>query len=542
MVDLNKSFGLSRTLLGLSCFLLSSCAVTGSDYETKLNNAPASYGILVESEQSKSSLVKDSQISANFYKDYQDPFLNKLVEIALRHNYDLNDAWINLKQAENQLKLSGINMHPSLDASLNSSYRKQLYDEKKISRSSGANLGISYEVDLFNRLEHSQQASYEAYQASKYDLQAMRLAIIEKTSEYYWKYLYAQEALKLAEQQLQDSQKRLDLIQAKVASGAVDGLEYDRALVNHRNVEQNLYLREYELTLAGNALCTVLGFNTETDLIKLLSDPAITVAQIADNSTVNVDDNIEEGTINKGNQYNTLNSISGTVSKANVMPMSFYSRLSSSFVPNVNVDQPVSLLKKRPDLMAYEARLKEQMASLQVAKDDFYPTIKLNAVLSASDSASLIKFFTDPLGSISGAIALPFLNYNELSVKEDNALLSKERAQLNFANGFIVAVQEVADKFNEMRYNEKLLASANDELRLTASNYQRIEQKYKVGASSLSDLLDAADSLRSAQNKVIQSKRELLISSMMLMVALGGDSTNTPVETITPKISKKVVS
>lgn len=514
MVDFNKTFGLSRTLLGLSCFLLSSCALTENDYETKLNQ-PASYGVLVEHEQSKGTLLNNSQIPLNFYKEYQDPYLDQLIEIALKHNYDINNAWINLKKAENELRLSGINMHPTLDASLNSSYREQMYDNNDISKSSSSSLGISYEVDLFNRLEHSQQASFEAFQASGFDLQAMRLAIIDKTSQYYWKYLYSREALKLAEQQLKDSQKRLDLIKAKVSTGAVDGLEYDRALVNHKNVEQNLYLREYELTLSSNALCTVLGFNTEADLIKILST-------------------------NQKNQQAYSQNNQGTNSM--ISPVIFNSRLSSSLVPTINVDQPVSLLHKRPDLMAYEARFKEQIANLQVANDNFYPTIKLSALLSTTDSSSLVKFFTDPVGSLSGVISLPFLNYNELSVKEDNALLEKERAQLNFANGFIVAVQEVADKLNEMRYNEKRLLSAKEELDLTISNYQRIEQKYRVGSSSLSDLLDAADSLRSAQNKVIQSKQELLNSSMTLMVALGGDSSSTNIDSIEPQIAEQIAN
>ena len=75
-----------------------------------------------------------------------------------------------------------------------------------------------------------------------------------------------------------------------------------------------------------------------------------------------------------------------------------------------------------------------------------------------------------------------------------------------------------------MSYQEQLLKSIGSEYLLTKSNYERYLERFRYGSASISDVLDASDSLRSAQTRLLSCKRDLLNASMMLMIALGGDS------------------
>lgn len=518
MVDLDKYQGLSRTLLGLSCFLLTSCGINETEYESRLSyEAPSGYGRLVNKESSLAEVEGDaiaptntvvpltpSTVGSNatalgpnlqvkvegsggltpaFYHSYHDPKLTALVERALSYNYDLTSAYLNLRQAELELGLARANMHPTVSASISSSASRELENSSTGSnRSSSGNLGIAYELDLFGRLAANERASFESFKASAYDYKAMRLTIIQRTCEYYWNYAFAQEALQLAQEQLQASQQRLNLVKVKRDSGAADGLEYDQALVNHRGVEQTVYQRAYELTAARNALNTLLGWYSNQD------------------------------------------------SAQDITPLA----LEHTTCPQITVPLPASLLSQRPDLMAYEARVRSAYARVDEANANFYPSFNLNAGVNGGASESLVKFLTDPIGSLGASITFPFFNYNELSLQKESALVERERAQLDFVNGFITAVQEVSDALNELSYQEQLQLSTQDEYLLTANNLKRYEERYRYGSASLTEVLDASDALRSAQNRLLSSKRDLLNAAMTLMIALGGDSFTQPTPSTQP--------
>ena len=354
MVDLDKYKGLSRSLLGLSCFLLTSCGINETEYESRLSaQAPSGYGRLVNKESSLAEVDGDpvapnstivpptpstmgnmptalgpngTKVAAQggliqaFYQSYNDPKLTALVERALSYNYDLTTAYLNLRQAEVSLGLAQSNMHPTVSASISSSASRNLEQDTGSNRSASGNLGIAYELDLFGRLAANERASFESFKATAYDYKAMRLTIIQRTCEYYWNYAYAQEALQLAQDQLAASQQRLKLVQAKRDSGAADGLEYDQALVNHRGVEQTVYQRAYELTAARNALNTLLGWYSDQDV---------------------------------GKDITTL-------------------ALEHTVCPQIEVPLPATLLSQRPDLMAYEARVRAAYARVDEANANFY--------------------------------------------------------------------------------------------------------------------------------------------------------------------------
>lgn len=492
MIEFNKAKGLSRTLLGLSCVFLTSCALTETDVGEKelYVDVPSSYGQTINEPSSRANLTNDTRLDLDpsFYKKYRDPKLDAVIEKALAVNYDIRSAYINLKKAEVNLSLTSANMHPTVNASLSSSSRKDLSSgDSPTSKSSSANLGISYELDLFGRLDAAERASWQQFKASAYDYKAMRLTVVQKASQYYWNYAYAKEALSIAKEQLASSQSRLALIKSKMENGAADRLEYDKAMVNNLNVEQSVYQSSYELTAAHNALTTLLGLNPDTDVDSMVKDMSL------------------ETTRN----------------------------------PYVDVALPATLLQNRPDLMAYEARLRSAYASIDEADANFYPSFNLSGSVTTGNGEGLTKFFTDPIGALGAAITLPFFNYNELSLKKDSALLDRDKAKLDFVDGYIKAVTEVADALNSMSYQEQLIKSARMEYTLTKSNYAGYEERYRYGSASLSDMLDAADSLNSAQVKLLGCKRDLLNASMSLMIALGGGSFNDDSATakITPNES-----
>lgn len=486
-MDFSSSKGLSRTLLGLSCFLLSSCAMNETEYTPQMKT-PYEYGQIVGQAPRHAKLSTDQDLTQDFYKVYKDENLNALMERALSYNYDIRSAYFNLQQARVNLGLAESDFHPTVNAGINGGVSKDLSSSQPSTKNSGTSLSISYELDLMGKLSAQERVDFESFRASAYDYQAMRLVIIERCAEYYWQYAYSKEALKLAQEQLVDSQKRLELIKSMVQYGAADALEYDQALVNHRTVEQTVYQREFELNAAHYALTTLLGLTPDEQLDNLINPQALV----------------------------------------------------ESRCPVVKLELPSTLLQNRPDLRAYEARLRASIANVDLAKANFYPSFNLSAGLSTGSGNTLGRFLTDPLGTLGASITLPFFNYNELSLREESSLIETDQAKLDFANGFINAIQEVSEAMSNLSYQERMIRSSFNEFKLTKRNYSRFVERYREGLSSLSDMLDASDNLRSAQMKLLGSKRDLMNASMSLMVALGGDAYDAEASLILDEASQTI--
>ena len=115
-------------------------------------------------------------------------------------------------------------------------------------------------------------------------------------------------------------------------------------------------------------------------------------------------------------------------------------------------------------------------------------------------------------------------------------MTQKDISELDFVNTYINAVREVSDAVSNITYYKNLVSKTEHEYTLARQNYNRYSERYRYGASSLNEFLDAADTLRSASDKYLNAKRMVLNSSMDLMVALGGDTQEEKIEDLLQNI------
>lgn len=462
----------SRRAAGAALLLsltLASCTLTHSRYERPQLEEVAGYH--------NDEMFTQGAIAPDFYRSFGDEHLTAAVEAALERNHSMQSAYLSVLSALAALGIEQAALHPTAEASLGTQASRALDRHDHAQRATSAGLSLSYVLDLFGRLAAARRSAFEEFRATAYDYLAMRLSTIAGTALAYYEYVYSYEALLSGIQDVLDSRRRLDIIQYRFALGAVEGLDYDQAMVDHLNVLQTLNSRYNAYDLAHNALTTMMG-RTPDQVIALSS-------------------------------------------------------LDRSVIPVFSTDVPARLLARRPDLMAAEARIRAALSTHDQRTLGFFPEITLSAgVATGSDGVLFERFLANPVGTLGAAAAFPFLSFNELRLQREQARLELEQARLDFVNAYIVAVQEVYDALSTVRYDYQLVLSARREYALTRSNYDRYLEKYRVGSSSLSDLLDAADALRSASISLLAAKRDSLVSCVDLMVALGGDTNEDSVRRI----------
>lgn len=464
----------SKCIALVSLICLSACSLTHSKYESELKPSNSAFA--------HSQYFKGGNIQKDFYKSFQDKHLNNIIDKALTYNYSLNEAYINVQLAYKQLGLTQSDQYPDLNASMSTNASRALDINDKSKKSSSLQITTSYSIDLFGKLSAATKGDYFNYEASAYDYLAMRQSLIASTAYAYYQYVYSYEDLLLGFLDLVEAKRRLNIVKVKYEAGQVDALEYDVAYVNYLTVEQSLYQRLNSFETSKSALCILIGQDV-ADFIAI-----------------------------------------GTLDKVRV--------------PKFSLVLKAQLLQRRPDLQASEARVKQALALKDEANLSFFPQINLQASLGTSSGVLFSQFLQNPIGSLGAAITLPFINYYELKLQQDMSLLELDKAKLKFVNDYLTAVADVYDKISSFMYQKQMLKSTYLEYKLTKQNYIRYKQRYILGKSSLSDLLDASVQLNSAERKLLQAKRDVLVSSINLMVAQGGDNDEQSFNDLQKQVSK----
>ena len=439
-------------------FLLTSCSAFFTDYK--------------EPEFAKESFFKGSsrysgpEIKENYYLAFNDKILNDIVKKALENNISLKKSYLNVQRALLEIDLASSDHNVDLSGNLSSSSsRRTDYHDHSVKRSS-ANFSAKYQLDLFSKLDASDEAALQSYKETAYDYLAMRNTVIATTLKAYWNLAYARQALKIAKEDLSDSETRLKLVENKYNAGAADSLDLDDARINHLKIKQQLFSRVQNLKNASNALNVLLG-NTLIERIET-------------------------------------------------------SNLEDSSLMDFSLSVPAKLLENRPDLKKNEANLKKMYALYNRAKMDFFPDFTLNASISSGDTNTFFRFLENPVATLGSAATMPFLNFNSLNIKRKQALTDIQIAELTFVDGYINAVAEVYDCIAALNYCSRNLKLSEESLTLAENNYRRYFERYQAGLVSLNDFITSADNKRTAKINYLEAKLSRLTKSVDLITALGG--------------------
>lgn len=460
---INRRFRLQKKRIALvaallsSSLLLSSCSLFLSDYKRPTLPEISSYNALQ---------LNTAALPTRYWEVFSDPLLNVVIEKALSGNFDLERTALKVQKARIAADLSDQDRYVNVQSSLSADAGRALSHHDSLQKSSDSSFAISYQADLFGRIEAQNRTAYEEYGAAVYDDQAMRLTVVENTAKAYWKYAYCKKAVLIMQECVEDSQKRVSLVRSKFNAGAADASQLDTARINDLKMQNSLEEAKSELAQARTALNILLGEGADRDHEVFLPDGAAVKA----------------------------------------FPL----------------DVPSALLEKRPDLMASEARLRAALSKTDEALSAFFPQLTFSAGIKAGSATTFADFLANPLGSLGAVLTLPFVNFHRLSLERQSALKDHEIAQVDFVSSYVNAVKEVYDAVTLVSFDEKKLSNAKAQYALAAVNYDRIFARYRVGTSSLSELLDAADDKRNSSLASSESVRALLSDEIALMAALGG--------------------
>jgi multidrug efflux system outer membrane protein len=450
---------------------LVACGSVSPDYQRPAAPVPAQFPLVTDGGSGKTAAA-----DMPWQTFFADPRLQQLIQIALDNNRDLRVALLNVEQAKAQVDSRNADRWPTVYAG--GGVTRGVASDGSVGSTFNAGVSIpatlSFEVDLFGRLHSLSDAAFAQYLASTQAGRAAQISLVGAVASNYIALQADSALLDLALQTLATREDSLKLIQLRFDKGASSQLDLSQAksLLEAARVNVSQSMRQRMLDL--NALNLLLGQAAPVELTAAGIQTPVPMAELP-------------------------------------------------------VGLPSELLLRRPDVLQAEQQLMAAHANIVAARAAFFPKIFLSTSVG-SVSSQLEGLFKD--GSFAWSIApqllIPIFDAGRNQANLTVAKVSREVAVAQYEKAIQSAFREVADALagratlgEQARAQQAQTLAETERARLT-------ELRYKNGASSYLDVLDAQRSLFVSQQAALQLQAQEQQNLATLYRVLGGGWTAEP--------------
>lgn len=407
------------------------------------------------SEPPNVDLNEDIKIN-EWWREYQNATLNKIISLMLENNAEIAVAQYNFLTAVSRYKLINFDLYPTLTGNLGASLARDLNLGERSNAFSNS-LNLSYELDIYGKVRDEKSAAQFSAKASEYELESLKLSLINSTIDNVFELIYFNDVAKLLEEYIQNLEESHRIYALKYELGRVEELDL-------LNIEQSLL--NAKQSLLSNAQNKELVVKNLKDLL-------------GKNENFKVLDKLDEFTLGDFKE----------------LPVDF----------NISLD----ILANRPDVKAQAASLNSAFKDYKSMQKSMFPSITLGGSLSGSDKELGQSFKLLNLGG-SLQISLPFLDYGRVKQNVQISRFSYESLKANYAQTLQSAINEFYSCFLDFEFNTKLyenIKAINDKQALITAAYL---QKYEYGRTELKDYLDAKNSHINSSQEILRSRLNLL--------------------------------
>jgi NodT family efflux transporter outer membrane factor (OMF) lipoprotein len=335
-----------------------------------------------------------------------DPALDALLQLAEQRNRDLAQAALRLQAAGLQLAQGQLRLTPSAAGTAGTSKPLDPSLPNSISRSSGLNLGVAWEADLWGRIEAQKRLDVAQQRAAQTDVHAARLSLRSRVAELYWQIASAQQQAQLATQQAGIARELLEATRLRVREGKLAPIEIDRAAASLQLSEVRLADLQADTRQARLQLALLLD--------QTPPGPLLPEARLPDD-------------------------------------------FPAVALPDAT---PAQVLARRPDVQRSRAQVDTALARLQVSEAARYPTLSLSGSLG-SGGASLSDLFKNPIASLNSNLVVPLIDWRRLDLQRDGARTELELSALQLRETLARALTEIESAWlDDERFRQQLAANA----------------------------------------------------------------------------------
>ncbi len=449
-------------------WLLAACAV-GPDFQPPQTVLSDQF-VSVEGVQ-----LSAADVERDFWKSFQDPTLDALVEQALAANHDIRIALARLREARAVRGEAQFDRMPTTTADAS---RTQARNADRLAQAPGsdaqsyyqAGFDTSWELDLFGRVRRNLEAQTALLQSAEAAVYAAQVSVTAEVARNYLELRGAQQRLQVAQRNGANQQESLDLTTARLDAGRGTQLDVARARAQLD---------------ATRSTIPDLEAQTNASMLRLA--------------------------VLTGSQPQVLRTRLSTAQSVPAVPAV------------LSIGTPESLLRRRPDVRIAERDLAAATARIGVAVGDLFPRISFIGSwgFDAADAGDLgrtgsesyafgpsIRWAAFDLGRVRQRI-------RQREAATDGALARYEQTVLR-------ALQETDESmttYAKSRIKQQYLQSS---AAASAQAAQLARARFDNGAADFLTVLDTERTLLEAEDRLAQGETQTATALLAMYKALGG--------------------
>jgi multidrug efflux system outer membrane protein len=181
------------------------------------------------------------------------------------------------------------------------------------------------------------------------------------------------------------------------------------------------------------------------------------------------------------------------------------------------------VLTRRPDVRAAEQQLIAANANIGAARAAFFPRITLTGSAgSASNQLSGLFKSGSSAWSFAPQLLLPLFDAGRNQANLDVAKVSRDIAVAQYEKAIQTAFREVSDSLAGRATLGEQVRAQEAQTNAEAVRFKLADLRYRNGAASYLDVLDAQRSLFAAQQALVQVQAQQVQNQVTLYKVLGG--------------------
>lgn len=432
------------------------------------DNTPTQYKSMIKKSKKVSDDYKYAYVNMDFWSQFNDEILNGYIDKAVKNNYDLKMASLNVKEYYENVKLQFSNELPKLTAGYSPNY-------VKMPGSSDADWIFatpaiaSYEADIFLKNRDKTKSVKKLYEASQFDERAAYISVASAVGTTYLNIVRLDKIVDLQQEIVELRKEIYDLMLKRNREGitsTADTIKANKALV------------------AG-----------ETDLIEYQKQRDFLLHQLA-----------------------VL--IGESPANAEELTRTSYDKI--VFSGNIPSEISSDVIVQRPDYLKAEKMVEKAGIDVRVAKKEFLPSFNIMG-LALFNAANIGSSWTtkNMLASIGAAGMLPLFTGGSLTANLRLKKTEYERVLQNYYKTNLTAIQEVNDALVSVKKDTEKMERTQKQADLEKTDFMYNRDKFNQGVISKLDLIQFKENLLSIDKLVAQQNIECMVDYIGLYKAAG---------------------
>ena len=458
----------------ISTALLSGCAV-GPDYERPDVNAPEQFRSAPTSGQAIPEVNTAATPADAWWKGFNDPVLDELVDAGLQNNRDLQSAIARVRKARGQLITTRGKFFPQVEYYGAGERGKFMgLDQTVVTNTPGSlttigtmALPATWQLDVFGGLRRQYEAANANEAAAIATRQAIALSVAGEVVNIYVTLRSLDQQLAVAKQTLENYKTTLRIFDLRFRYGTANMVQVSQIQSQVDAAEASIPPLVQAIGEQENNLNFVLGRNP--------------------------------GAIPRGKPIDQL-----------VLP-----------TPPAGI--PSELLARRPDVRLAEQQLIAANAQIGAVKAQFFPNISLTATLGTSATA-LGSLFAGGTGIWDAGLIVmgPLFKGGEIYGQYVGAKAEQQAVMSQYLKSVESAFRDTDNALIATTQTKKLVIARQQQVGTLKTYASLSSMQFNYGYTDYLTVLNAEDSLFKAQLDLARSQSDRALSQVSLYMALGG--------------------